>query len=175
MIEDNRICLGMQGITDQKKGTTHLKPSMKKDLILSTAVGVVVAGGLSLLVWSADGLESKWQLSGCAVALGLFMGLLTYLESPSAKGETPKEDTRSAVIVLMVLLLIAQLGIIDYFVIAKIPRTTEGYPTIVTTWITATTVQTIVVLGAIAFKYLFSDNAARLNGVGGTGEDHQGS
>jgi hypothetical protein len=133
---------------------------MKKDLILSIIVGGIVAGGLSLLVLSVDVLGAKGQLIGCAVALGLFMGLLTYLESPSAKGETPEEDTRSAVIALMVLLLIAQLGIIDYFVIAKIPPSTEGYSTIMTTWITATTVQTIGALVAIAFKYLFSSKAS---------------
>jgi hypothetical protein len=133
---------------------------------LSIGVGIVVVVGLSLLVLSVDVLGAKWQLIGCSVALGLFMGLLTYLESPSGKGEEPEEDTRSAVIVLMMLLLIAQLGIIDYFVIAKIPPSTEGYSTIMTTWITATTVQTIVALGAIAFKYLFSSKASSTHDAG---------
>lgn len=129
------------------------QPNLVEDLIVASAFAAAFGGAIWALACIAGDISVLKGL-GLGAAMALMVGCLKFVESPSGRKNNIDETTRDSITTLMMLIFVAQFVVIDFFILFVLKTTATNYDTIITTWITATTVQSIVVVvGVIVNKY----------------------
>lgn len=137
----------------QRPDTAASQPNLVEDLIVALAFAAAFGGAIWALACIAVDISVLKGL-GLGAAMALMVGCLKFVESPSGRKNNTDETTRDSITTLMMLIFVAQFVVIDFFILFVLKTTATNYDTIITTWITATTVQSIVVVvGVIVNKY----------------------